>query len=232
MNRCRATALLFCGLALPCSLGGCAVALVGGLAAAGGAGYTASQERGVNGLASDFTIKTDFENALIRTNAKLQADIDTTVYQGRMLLTGRVTDPAQKAQVEQIALHTANVRAVYNEIEVARPETFFDNAQDTWISTRIRSAMVLDPKIRSVNYTIDTVNGSVYLIGAARSQAELDRADQIARYVPGVRRVVSYVTIRPGEPVAATAAPSVQTGPAAYGSGPAAPASPIEVQKL
>jgi osmotically-inducible protein OsmY len=61
---------------------------------------------------------------------------------------------------------------------------------------------MLDADIRSGNYTIETENGSVFLIGSARSQAELDRATRIARYIPGVQRVVSYVELRPGTSVA------------------------------
>jgi hypothetical protein len=61
---------------------------------------------------------------------------------------------------------------------------------------------MLDPDIRSGNYTIDTQKGSVYLIGSARSRAELERATRIAQYIPGVKRVVSYVELRPGAPVA------------------------------
>jgi hypothetical protein len=91
--------------------------------------------------------------------------------------------------------------------------------------------MVADPAIRSVNYTIDTENGSVFLIGSARSQAELDRTTRIARYVPGVKRVVSYVELRSGAPVAAGPIP-----PAAAAAPPsqpsAAPRTPVEVQKL
>ena len=50
-----------------------------------------------------------------------------------------------------------------------------------------RSARTLSStaKIRSVNYTIDTANGSVYLIGSARTQTELDRATGVARNVSG-----------------------------------------------
>jgi hypothetical protein len=55
---------------------------------------------------------------------------------------------------------------------------------------------MLDPDIRSGNYTIDTQRGSVYLIGSARSQAELERATRIARYIPGVKRVITYVELR------------------------------------
>ena len=220
------------GLALPMALGGCAGALVvGGLAAAAGGGYAAAQERGVNGAADDMTIKTNIEAELIKRDPQLQAGITTTVYGGRVLLTGRVANPELKAAADQLAGGTQNVRALYDEIEVAPPGSAWDDAKDAWITTRVRSEMVVDADIRSVNYTIDTANGSVYLIGSARSQAELDRATRIARYVPDVRRVVSYVEIRGGAPVAAMPPGSPGASSAPYRPN-AAPQAPIEVQKL
>jgi osmotically-inducible protein OsmY len=217
------------------ALGGCAGALVvGGLAAAAGGGYAASQERGVDGATNDMTIKTNIESELIKRDPQLQAGITTTVYGGRVLLTGRAASPEMKAAAGQLAGGARDVRALYDEIEVAPGETAWDDAKDAWITARVRSEMVVDVDVRSVNYTIDTANGSVYLIGSARSQAELDRATRIARYVPGVKRVVSYVEIRGGAPVAAM--PSMPGAPSGTSSGPyrpnAAPHGAIEVQKL
>ena len=228
-----------CAMALPVALifalGGCAGALVvGGLAAAAGGGYAVAQERGFDGATDDMAIKTNIESQLLNRDPQLQAGITTTVYGGRVLLTGRVASPDMKAAARHLAGGTRNVRALHDEIEVAPPGGTWDDAKDAWITTRVRSEMVVDADIRSINYTIDTANGSVYLIGTARSQAELDRATRIARYVPGVRRVVSYVEVRGGAPVAAM--------PSAPGAGPpgnplpyrpnAAPQAPIEVQKL
>ena len=87
-----------------------------------------------------------------------------------------------------------------DEIEVAGNDTFFDDAKDAWIGTQVRSEMVLDPDIRAVNYMIQTENGSVYLIGMARTPRELQSVTDIARHVRGVKRVVSYVELRPGAP--------------------------------
>ena len=50
-------------LALPFVLGGCPAAIVGGIAAAGGAGYAANQERGADGSVEDLKIKTNIQNA-------------------------------------------------------------------------------------------------------------------------------------------------------------------------
>jgi osmotically-inducible protein OsmY len=221
-----------CVVALPLALGGCDGGLIiGGLAVAAGGGYAAAQERGIDGTATDFAIKTDIAKAFTSTDPRLQAGVTTSVYQGRVLLTGRVDNPEMKAAAAQIAGRTHDVRAVYDEIEVAPSEGVWDSAQDTWITARVRSEMMLDPDVRSVNYTVDTENASVYLIGSARSQGELDRATKIARYVPGVKRVVSYVEIRNGAPVAAgtMAPPAASIAPGPSG---AAPRAPIEVQKL
>jgi len=230
LNRLLVLALV---MALPTLLGGCVGALVvGGLAAAGSAGYAAGQERGVDGTAHDFEIKTEIEKAFIQTDPRLQVGIMATVYNERVLLTGRVPNPELKALAVQTAGRTRNVRAVYDEIELAPSGGMWDSAQDTWISSRVRSEMVLDPAIRSVNYTVNTENGSVYLIGSARSQTELDRTTQIARYVPGVKRVISYVEIRPGGPVAASPVSVPPAGTVALDSPNAAQKSGIEVRKL
>jgi osmotically-inducible protein OsmY len=214
------------------ALGGCVGALVvGGLAAAAGGGYAAAQERGVNGVVDDLSLKTDIEKGLLQQDAQLQTGITASVFGGRVLLTGRVASPEMKAAAEQIAGQTHDVRALYDEVEVAPAAGAWDDASDAWITTRVRSELVIDPDVRSVNYTIDTANRSVYLMGSARSQAELDRATRIARYVPGVRRVVSYVDIRGGSPVAAMPAAPPAANPVPYRSGGPSRA-PIEVQKL
>jgi osmotically-inducible protein OsmY len=229
MAQARLALILAAAVALPSLLGGCIeMAVVSGVAAAG---YTAGQERGIGGVANDVVVKTSIAKAFLDADPQLQAGITTTVYDGRVLLTGRVANPAMKARAVQIASRVPDVRRVYDEIEVAAPDTIWDDARDAWISTQIRSQMVVDLDIRSVNYTIETQNGSVYLIGSARSPAELERATSIARYVPGVRRVVSYVEIRPGSPVASGVAPPPGgiSPPARAG---VVPQAPIEVQKL
>src|SRR5260370_505092 len=71
MARLHAITALVCAVALPLALGGCAGALVvGGLAAAGGAGYTAAQERGVNGAVDDFSLRSDVEKTLLMGDAQ------------------------------------------------------------------------------------------------------------------------------------------------------------------
>jgi osmotically-inducible protein OsmY len=233
MSELRAVIYIATILALPVALGGCPVAIVGGLAAAGGAGYAANQERGAGGAFDDLTIKTNIQNAWLQVNPLMQRDFTITVYEGRTLLTGTSPNPELKDQAAQVASQIPGVRAIYNEIEVAPTEGAWASVKDTWISSQIRSNLVFASQVRSVNYTIDTVNGSVYLIGSARSQAELDRVTETARNVPNVKRVVSYVEVRPGAPVATLpGAPPPASAQALDAPPAAAPATAVEVNKL
>jgi len=110
----------------PC-LGGCAAAVVGGLAAAGGAGYEAAQERGVNGTFDDMNVQSRINNALNNQ----YGNITSTVYQGKVLLTGSSPTPQAKAQAEQIASRTQGASAVFDEIQVAPDEDPVDVAKDS-----------------------------------------------------------------------------------------------------
>jgi osmotically-inducible protein OsmY len=227
---------LWLALSLPVFLGGCVGLVIGGAVAGSAAGgYVAGQERGVTGQFDDIRTKTNVELALAAMKPPLPGGIDVGVYEGRTLLTGTAATPEAKAAAGEAARRVAGVRALYNEIEVRAPETVWDGAKDAWITTELRSRLAFDKEIRSLNYAIETVYGSVYLLGSARTKGELDRATAWARNIPGVRRVVSFVEIRPGAALAQVAPPPAsgeawRTPGSAYPA-PAAPA-PVEVHRL
>jgi osmotically-inducible protein OsmY len=137
------------------------------------------------------------------------------------LLAGTVSTPQMKTRAVEVASRASGIKALYDNIEVAPSRAAWDATKDAWITARIRTELMLDPDIRSGNYTIDTQKGSVYMIGSARSQAELERATRIARYIPGVERVVTYVELRPGAPVAQQ--PARLISPARSSTGPQSP---------
>jgi len=101
------------------------------------------------------------------------------------------------------------------------------------ISTRLKNDLVWDSQVKSINYTVKTENGIVYIIGSARTKDEMERVTGYARNIPNVRRVVSYVRVRVGEPAAAQAASGpapvgVQPAPAAASAAPTALTAPAD----
>lgn len=172
--------------------GGCTPLIVGG--AAVGATVVA-QERGVGSAAEDTALHAEIARRLLETDSGLYQKVDISVAEGRVLLTGLVPAPKDRIAAARIAWQADGVAEVINEIEVRDKSTVSDATRDAAITGQVRSRILFDSKIRSINYTIDTVNGRVYLLGVARSQAELDRVIAHAREIPYVRGVVPYVRI-------------------------------------
>ncbi len=182
-------------LAAP-SLTSCVVAAIGG-AAAGGA-YVAGQERGAGTQVSDTTIRTEINDKWLRYNTDMYSQLTLSVVSGRVLITGAVSNPEWKPEAVQLAWQVDGVKEVDDEIQVSDKSSLSDSARDDLIIFRLRNALLFDSQIRSTNYNIDAVNGVLYVSGYARTQAELDKVTDYARNIPNVKRVVSYVRVRPG----------------------------------
>ena len=174
------------------SLGGCVPVVIGGAAA--GATVVA-QERSVSTAIDDSVIQGGIDKRLLEFDSAVFRKVDIEVVEGKVLLTGIVRDPRNRVDAARIAWQPDGVAEVINEIEISDDSTLSDAARDAWITTKLRARIIGDGEIYSVNYTIDTVNGAVYLMGIAQDQAELDRVVNHAREVNYVRRVVPYVRI-------------------------------------
>jgi osmotically-inducible protein OsmY len=198
-------------LGLAALLPGCIPVIAAGGAASG---YAMAQERGPVQQVKDSGIKATITHSWEEVNPQMASQLDANVYDGQVLITGSVANPEWSVDAVRLAWQAEGVKQVNSEIQVADKSTLTDQARDTWITTRLRTAILTDGKIRSLNYSIETVNGVVYLMGSARTQGELDLVTNYARNIPNVKRVVSYVQVRPGEPsrpaMPATAAPVYQ----------------------
>jgi osmotically-inducible protein OsmY len=168
-----------------------------GLATGAGAtaGMAVAQEGGVKRAANDAKIQAEINSLWFKFDTKMFMQLDMTVNQGRVLITGVVQNPEHRVEAVRLAWQPKGVKQVINEIRVAKSEGVTGYARDSWISARLRTAITFDKKVQSINYTIDTVQGTVYLMGVAQNQAELNRVVETARTIPDVRQVVSYVKL-------------------------------------
>lgn len=191
MKNYRFLTLAVLGLS-PVLLSSCAAVGVGAGAAAG---IAASKEGGISQAMSDVRIQAEINDLWFKYSTDAFGSLDMTVNNGRVLLTGVVQDPDHRVEAVRLAWQPKGVDQVINEIRIAESEGVKGFARDTWITTRLRAALVFDKEISSLNYSIDTVQGTVYLMGVADDQAELDKATELARTIPDVQQVVSYVKV-------------------------------------
>lgn len=171
---------------------GCAGVVVGTGAAVGTAAYS---ERGVDGAARDVRTATSIRAKFLDFDQNLSINIGVEVYDGRVLLTGVAADEQMRADAVRLAWSAAGVKEVLNEIQLAGGGAV-ELARDSWITAQLKTKMTFDQEIMAVNYSVETVNRTIYLIGLAQSPAELDRVIAHARTIDYVRDVVSHVSIK------------------------------------
>ena len=174
-------------------LSGCAGVILGGAATTG---VAVAQERTVGAAVDDAAIRFRVKDKLVDKSGALFQNVAVESVEGRVLLTGVVATPEDRLEVARIAWQINGVREVFNELQVTDRGGIGNYLADARIATQLRFKLMRDGDISSINYTIETINKIVYLIGIAQSQQELERVTGHARTISGVSQVVSYVILK------------------------------------
>jgi len=189
----RFAALAALLLAVPV-LQGCVGVAIGAGAATG---VAAAEERGIKNAANDKGIQLAINDKYIKENQYVWRKLSVTVIEGRVLLTGVVGTEYSRDEATRLAWAASDrIQEVINEVQVTSSGDLLDSANDTWITTQLRAKIATDKEIVDINYSIETVNGTIYLIGLAQSDAEIVKVTDHARTIKGVRRVVSHVWLK------------------------------------
>lgn len=160
-------------------------------------GVAAAQEGGVRGAATDAAIRLQITDLWFKHSFEMYRKLGMTVEEGRVLVTGSVSNPDMRVDAIRLAWQAEGVKQVINEVVVENDGPgVVAYAKDSWVTGNIRTRMTLDKDVQSINYTVETVDGTVYLIGVAQDQKELDRVTNYARNTKFVKNVVSYVRMR------------------------------------
>ena len=169
-----------------------------GLAVGAGASVVrATQtERGLRGSAEDLQTRAEVLHYLFQKNVELFRAVSVSVTQGRVLLTGKVGGPKDRIEATKLAWKATGVAEVINELQLIDRSSIADHAKDIVINKSVQARLLVDENIKFINYTVDTVNGTVYLFGIAQNYEELERVIAVVRQTNYVENIVNYVTIK------------------------------------
>ncbi len=155
-----------------------------------------TEERSFSHALGDVNARTDLNARLLAEGPAMFANVATSVIEGRVHLSGTVPTNEDRLTATRIAWGTPNIKEVVNDIEVTNEGDLLDTVRDRWINTQVRARILGDGAIKDINYTINTQNRTIYILGIAQDQAELDRVLAHARSIPEARRVVNYALLK------------------------------------
>ncbi|WPB56585.1 BON domain-containing protein [Xylophilus sp. GOD-11R] len=92
----------------------------------------------------------------------------------------------------------AGVTVVTAGCSVARhQQTVGSYVDDAGITTAVKAKMAEDKSVSASSISVETLNGTVQLSGFAKSQAEKNQAEVIAKNTKNVRDVRNNIVVRP-----------------------------------
>ena len=94
-----------------------------------------------------------------------------------------------------MAVALALTPAVALGADKSMKETVKEELSDAAITTRIKTEFAKDKEVSAMKISVDTEKGVVKLSGSAKSKAEADKAEQIAKSAKGVVSVKNDIKV-------------------------------------
>ena len=151
--------------------------------------------RSIGTQIDDNIMQKNLSSRLLLKDKKYVLSINTKVLDGRIFITGKVEDPEEKLQITKMAWETNGVRSVKNNIIIKEEFNFKQSAKDLLITSQLRTAMIVNKKIKSTNYNIDTYKKKIYIYGIAQDKDEMKQVIQEAKSILDVDKVVASILL-------------------------------------
>ena len=130
---------------------------------------------------------------LTLTDKKYIISISAKVIDVNIYLSGKVDEPEEKLKIIKMAWETKGARSVQSTVTIKGNNNFKSTAKDILITSQLRTALIFNKLTKATNYTIDTINGKIYIFGIAMTKKEKEKVISEADQIHGVKDVIPSI---------------------------------------
>ena len=179
----------FCFLGISFLLGGCQIwtPIFNSIHSVG---TVIADDRPVDEDVGDIALYASVRKNLSEAQSQFLLDIQVTVFQGEVLLTGALPDIDLIDQAVAAAWQDADVRRVYNYIRLGKTTEFMDTSADAAVASAVKTQLMLTKGIKASNYKVVVENGVVYVMGLESSFEEWEAAREVIAGTAGVQKII------------------------------------------
>ncbi|MBN8722151.1 MAG: BON domain-containing protein [Acidobacteria bacterium] len=152
---------------------------------------------------SDAEIKANLLQAILKNSDWRKDELEITVNNGTVVLTGQIIDAAHQTGLEQLARTTTGVKTVSSKLTVSSINNSASNSTsainesgDEKLAKEIEFACYKTDAFNLKTIKISAKDGLVILSGEVRSQAEKLLAEHIAKETIGVKNVTNTLEVK------------------------------------
>ena len=170
-------------------IGGCQIwtSLISGIHSAG---TVIMDDRPLNEDASDIALYMAVRKNLSAVQSKFLLDVQVTVFQGEVLLTGALPNIDLIDQAVETTWKTPDVRRVYNYIRLGKTQSFIDTSNEAVVASALKAQLTITKGIKSSNYKIVVESGVVYVMGLENTPEEWEAVREVIKGTVGVQKII------------------------------------------
>ena len=158
---------------------------------------TAAPKTTVGTEIDDTVVTTKVKSALVADQEVRGVELKVETRKGVVQLSGFANNQAQLDRAITVARGIEGVKSVENGMTLKEGKSTVGNKVDDGIvTTKVKSALLADPSVKSFDIAVATNKGEVQLSGFVDNQSQIDQAILLARGVEGVQGVENKMTIK------------------------------------
>ena len=156
--------------------------------------------------ASSATIGTEIDDSVVTTRVKSallndpdvkSIDFKVETRKGEVLLSGFAASQSQIDRALSVTRAVEGVKGVDNKVSLkSGPVTVGNTVDDGIVTTQVKTALLADASIKSLDIAVVTRKNEVQLSGFVDNQAQIDRAVEVARAITGVSSVINDMKVK------------------------------------
>ena len=161
-------------------------------------GSASTSTRGFSGTIEDTYLMSKIISRITLMKLSNFSNITVSVVNGTVLLAGNVQSQEKRLELIQKVWKIKGVEEIYNEIEIGPSNSLSEKTEDFIFETKIQNRLLFKSGIFSNNYSVDVVNGNVYVMGISSDIEEKIKIENFLNNMNDIKKLVLLVDVQKG----------------------------------
>ena len=158
-------------------------------------GNATTSTRGFSGTIEDTYLMSKIVSKITLMKLSNFSNITVSVNNRKVLLAGNIENQEKRLELTKKVWWIDGVEEVYNELEIGPPISFSEKTEDFIFEAKIEKRLLLEPGIFTNNYSVDVVNGNVYVMGISSDIEEKTKVENFLNNMDDIKKLILLVDI-------------------------------------
>ena len=158
-------------------------------------GNATTSTRGFSGTVEDTYLMSKIVSKITLMKLSNFSNITVSVNNGKVLLAGNIENQEKRLELTKKVWWIDGVEEVYNELEIGPPISFSEKTEDFIFEAKIEKRLLFEPGIYTNNYSVDVVNGNVYVMGISSDIEEKTKVENFLNNMNDIKKLILLVDI-------------------------------------